>query len=66
MTWLIFSHEEDVGFFQMLSNDELNHHVVLTNNSVKLDNSVSNLTLTTLAGDNLVIKYDTQADMVRL
>ena len=55
-----------IAFFQILSLEELKHHIVLTTETVKLDNSVSNFTLKTLTGDILILRYDTQANMVRL
>ena len=52
--------------FQVLSAEELRNHIVVNNDTLKLDNSVGNLTLKTLGGNNLVVEYDAQATLVRL
>ena len=52
--------------FQVLSAEELSSHIVVNNDTLKLDKSVSNSTLKTLGGNNLVVEYDAQATLVRL
>ena len=50
---------------QILNLDELLHHIVVSNNSMKLENSVENVyNISTLAGDFINVTLDSQSNKV--